>query len=88
MRADSEDLLAARPVARDERPDRVLGDLEAERLEFLSEVAERVPVDVGVGVPADRLRRERVVRAGKPLDVALDAVGARGTLDRRHGRGP
>ena len=31
VRADAEGLLAARPVARDERPDRVLGDLEADR---------------------------------------------------------
>ncbi len=31
VRADAEDRLPGRPVARDERPDRVLGDLEAER---------------------------------------------------------
>src|SRR5262249_30282879 len=33
VRADAEDLLARRSVARDERPDRILRDLEAERLE-------------------------------------------------------
>ena len=34
MRADAEDPLAGGPVARDERADRILVDLEAERLEL------------------------------------------------------
>jgi len=86
MRADAECGLAGRAVSRDECPHRILGDLEADRFELPPEVVERVPVDVRVGVAADRLLRERVLRAGQRLDVALDPVGAGVTLDRDHAR--
>ena len=79
--ADGEDLLAARPVARDERPDRVLDDLEADLAQLAREVVERVPVHLRVRVAADRLVGERVVRAGERLDVALDALGAASQVD-------
>ena len=55
VRADPEHRLARRPVARDERADRVLADLEPERLQLAREVVERVAVDRRVGVAADRL---------------------------------
>ena len=51
------------PVARDERADGILADLEAECLELAGEVVERVAVDRRVRVAADRLVGERVVRA-------------------------
>ena len=76
VRADAEDRLALRPVARGERADRVLLDVEPERLELAREVVERAAVGVRVRVAADRLVRERVVRAGERLDVALDALRA------------
>ncbi len=81
MGADGEDLLAARPVARDERPHRVLVDLEADLAELAGEVVERVPVVLRVRVAADRLVRERVVRACERLDVALDPLRAAREVD-------
>src|SRR6266508_5585732 len=85
MRADAERGLAGRAVPRDERPDWILADLEADCLELSPEVVERVPVDARVGVAADGLLRERVLRAGQRLDVTLDLVGAGVTLARDHG---
>jgi hypothetical protein len=87
VRANAEGRLASRPVARHERSDRVLVDLEAERLERAGEVVERPAVDVGVGVAADRLIRQCVLPPGERLDVAFDALRAAGTLDRRHAGG-
>ena len=84
VRSDPEDLLALRSVPGDEIADGVLVDLEAERLELAREVVERVPVVGRVGVATDRLARERVVGAGKRLDVALDPLGAQGPVDRGH----
>ena len=55
VRPDAEDPLPGRPVPRHERADRVVGDLEADRLEIPHEVVERRPVLRRVGVPADRL---------------------------------
>ncbi len=76
VRADPEHRLALRPVAGVERPDRVLLDREADRLELAGEPVERVAVLLGVGVAPDRLGAERVVGAGEGLDVALDPFRA------------
>jgi hypothetical protein len=76
VRTDAEHLLASRPVARHERADGILLDVEAEVLQRLGEVVERVAVDVRVGVPPNGFVRERVFGAGQRLDVPLDALGA------------
>ena len=76
--ADAEDRLPGRPVAGDERADRILGDLEAERLAARARSSRACSGRRRrVGVAADRLARERVVRPGERLDVALDPLRAR-----------
>jgi hypothetical protein len=86
MRADPEDGLAPRAVPRYERADRILVDLEAERLELAGEVVERSPVDVRVRVAPDRLVGQRVVAAGERLDVPLDPLRAPLPVDSRRPR--
>jgi hypothetical protein len=81
---DSEDLLAALSVARDERSDRILVDLEADRFELPREVVEGVAVHLSVGIPPNRLIRKRVIGTGERLDVALDTLGAPPTVDGCH----
>ena len=84
--ADAEDVLARGTVTRDERPERVLGDGEAELLERRREVVERPAVLRGVRVAADRLAAGREVRAGERLDLALDPGGAPLAIDSRDHR--
>src|SRR5918995_546589 len=81
VRPDPEDLLARGTVARDQRSDRVVEDLEADRLQFADEVVERRPVLRRVGVAPDRLVGPRVVGTGERLDVPLDPLGAPGPVD-------
>ena len=78
VRADAERGRVRRDVGRDQRADRVLPDAEKPiALELAREVGERVAVDGGVGVAADRAVAERVVGAREGLDVALDAARER-----------
>ena len=84
VRPDPEGRLAERPVARDERADRILGDGEAERLELGREVVERPPVLRRVRVAADRLARRRESGPGERLDLAPDPGGAPLAIDLDH----
>ena len=84
VRADAERRFAARHVARDEGADRIFVDLEAELLERVREVVERVAVDGRVRVASNCLARERVVGTAERLDVACDPLGAAAALDRNH----
>ena len=70
---------SARPACRRGSKPHVKPSASSSRVE----VRERVAVDVRVGVPPDRLGRERVVRARQRLDVPLDAGRARGPVDGR-----
>ena len=82
VRADAEDLLAGRAVARDERADRILGDVEAELAKRGGEVVERRAVDRRVRVAPDRLVGERV--AGRRRASRCRArSGLRSARDRR-----
>jgi hypothetical protein len=82
VRADPEHRFPLRAVAGDQRADRVLLDLEPERLQPAREVVEGVAVDIGVGVAADRLVRDGEVRTGERLDVALDSLRAPRSVHR------
>ena len=86
VRADPEHRLAPWPVAGVERPDRVLLDGEVDRLELAGEPVERVAVLRRVGVAPDGLVAERVVGAGKRLDVLRDPFRAPCPVHRRQAR--
>src|SRR5262249_29261582 len=84
VRVDAERRLAPPDIPGYERADRVLVDLEAELLERTREVVERVAVDLRVGIPPDRLARQRVVGPAERLDVARNPLAAAAALDRDH----
>src|SRR5262245_26932886 len=88
MRADAERGLAARDVPRDERADRVLVDREPELLERACEVVECVAVDLCVGVPPDRLARQRVVGPAEGVDVVRNPLAAAAAFNRDHREHP